>query len=240
MKSFIRLISQILTLLFIGYLLALFRQKNKVIYFSILTIVSLFLALFIGAFLSTVIGGNNVIGFTRELELHWYWYFISFLSSFISLEKIVFVIQRNIYSVSVKRSFTLFQLLLGVCMSLLLLFLFISIGEKFAVPICFLIIGLLAFYLFRGKEKDDDVSEEISDLIFKKVGDMASNTIKERESIMKNRVYGDPSFKSLAKKYNMSEEEFISKVEEYLKHNPNGYTKLLNYDVRNTRWSRFF
>jgi hypothetical protein len=99
---------------------------------------------------------------------------------------------------------------------------------------------LLAFYLFRGKEKDDDISEEISDLIFKKVGDIASSTIQERESIINSRVYDDPSFRALAKKYNMSEEEFVSKVKAYIKDDPNRYTKLLKYDVKNTRWSRFF
>ena len=130
--------------------------------------------------------------------------------------------------------------MIGLTGSLLLLTTFYLLEERFVVPFSFLLIAVLAFYLFRSKNDSNAINSEVTEFILNKVGDIASKGIKEREEILKNEVYNDPKFRAFASKYNMSEDEFVEKVKSYTSKDPQRYTKLLKYDVGKTRWSKFF
>ena len=240
MKGLIRLLSQLLTILFIGYILALLKQKSHALYYSIFIPITCLLSFFVGAFFSIVLGGSNTISFMRELQLHWYWYIISFGLCFYLFDKIVNAIQMALYSDYAKSKFSRNQFVIGLTGSLLLLTTFYLLGERFVVPFSFLLIAVIAFYLFRAKEDNHAMNGEVTEFILSKVGDIASKGIKEREEILKNEVYNDPKFRAFASKYNMSEDEFVEKVKSYTSKDPQRYTKLLKYDVGKTRWSKFF
>ncbi len=239
MKGLIRLLSQLLTILFVGYVLALLKQKSQALYYSILIPITCLLSFFVGAFFSIVLGGSNTIGFIRELQLHWYWYIISFVLCFFLFDKIVNAIQMALYSDSAKSKFSRSQFIIGLIGSLALLFTFYLLGERFVVPFSFLIIAVTAFYLFRSKNDGNSINGEVTEFILNKVGDISSKGIKEREEILKNEVYSDPKFRAFASKYNMTEDEFVSKVKAYTSKDPKRYVKLLNYDVRNSKFKDF-
>jgi hypothetical protein len=239
MKGLIRLLSQLLTILFVGYVLALLKQKSQALYYSILIPITCLLSFFVGAFFSIVLGGNNTIGFIRELQLHWYWYLISFVLCFFLFDKIVHAIQLAVYSDYAKSKFSLSQFVIGLIGSFALLATFYLLGERFVVPFSFLLIAVLAFYLFRAKEDKHAMNGEVTEFILNKVGDIASKGIKEREEILKNEVYNDPDFRAFASKYNMTEEEFVSKVKAYTRKDPERYVKLLKYDVRKSKFKDF-
>jgi hypothetical protein len=240
MKGLIRLLSQLLTILFIGYILALLKQKSHSLYYAIFIPITCLLSFFVGAFFSVVLGGSNTIVFIRELQLHWYWYIISFGLCFYLFDKIVNAIQMALFSEYAKSKFSRNQFMIGLTGSLLLLTTFYLLEERFVVPFSFLLIAVLAFYLFRSKNDSNAINSEVTEFILNKVGDIASKGIKEREEILKNEVYNDPKFRAFASKYNMSEDEFVEKVKSYTSKDPQRYTKLLKYDVGKTRWSKFF
>ncbi len=245
MKGLIRLLSQLLTILFVGYILALLKQKSQAVYYVILIPLTCLLSFFVGAFFSVVFGGSNVIGFLRELQLNWYWYLASFVLCFLLFDKIVNSIQSAIYSSYAKSEFSWSQFLIGLLGALTLISVYCFLGERFALPFSYLLIAVIAFYLFRAKNEGHAINGEVSEFVLNKVGDIASKGIKEREEILKNEIlkneiYNDPSFRALASKYNMTEDEFVEKVKSYTSKDPERYVKLLKYDVANTRWSKFF
>ena len=76
--------------------------------------------------------------------------------------------------------------------------------------------------------------------------DLAGNFIKKHfqnvHDIQINRVINSKEFRSLHKKFGMNEKEFMEKSSKMIKSKGGveKFNKILDYDVRNSRYSRFF
>jgi hypothetical protein len=239
MKSIIRLISQVLTAVFIGVLLASLRQRHKVYYVVISVVLKVLFSIGIGVFLSIVFDDSTAVSFSREIKKHWYWYLVSALLVFYLFEKVVVYIQIQLFedgsllAISVKDYF----FGVGACLALFTVFSFL--GETFSVlPI--MAIVFYGVYLAVRPNEEHKFKNDISKLVFEKIEGFAEKTIEERESILKDKVYSDPDFRAFATKYNMTEDEFVSKVASYNSKDSGAYAKLLKYDVAKTRWGKFY
>ncbi len=238
MRSIIKLISQVLTIIFVGYLLASLRQKQKWYYYMVFTVIAIFLGFAGGAIFSVIFEDSRALAITKELKRYWYWYLISFGLSYWIMDKVVIYIQEMIFEERAILKVSFSQRLLGTILSVLLISVCISANSSIAFWIVMLV---LARGIYIAVKKDDDAvyQKELSELVLNKIEGFANKSINERQNLLQERVYSDPEFRAFAKKYNMTEDEFVSKVKAYNSKDPKRYAKLLKYDVANTRWSKF-
>lgn len=239
MKSIIKLISQILTLILIGYLLASLRQKNKLYYYIISTAIVAFLGLAGGAIFSAVLEDSLAMAITSELRRYWYWYLISFVGSYYLFEKIVESIQVVIFEGQASLSATLIQRIAGGILSIVIISVSLSVHSAlgFLLIIAVMFVGI--YIALKNNGGDSTYQKELSALMLDKMENFASSTIHERQVYLEQRIYSDPDFRQFAKKYNMTEDEFVSKVARYNSKNPGAYAKLLRYDVKKSKFKDF-
>ena len=94
--------------------------------------------------------------------------------------------------------------------------------------------------LVREEYRDALLEADFTHWLLDKAEDIAKSVINKRGEYQYARVFNDPSFRALAKRHNMSEKEFVSKVASYIKNDPGKYKKLIAYDIGKTRWAKFF
>ena len=91
---------------------------------------------------------------------------------------------------------------------------------------------------------DNEIAESKGPINF--LLDLAGNFIKKHfqnvHDIQINRVINSKEFRSLHKKFGMNEKEFMEKSSKMIKSKGGveKFNKILDYDVRNSRYSRFF
>ena len=94
--------------------------------------------------------------------------------------------------------------------------------------------------IIQEEYRDALLEADFTHWLLDKAEDIAKGVIDRRGQYQYARVFNDPSFRALAKKHNMSEKEFVTKVASYIKKDPAKYKKLMAYDVGKTRWAKFF
>lgn len=94
--------------------------------------------------------------------------------------------------------------------------------------------------IIQEEYRDALLEADFTHWLLDKAEDIAKGVIDRRGQYQYARVFNDPSFRALAKKHNMSEKEFVSKVASYIKKDPGRYKKLMAYDVGKTHWAKFF
>ncbi len=239
MKALIRLISQLLTILFIGYLLAALRQKSKYFYFLVATTIALFFGLFGGAIFSSVLENSRGMAISSEFKRYWYWYILSSAISYYLIEQIVGYIQQTVFEENTLGKVTILHRISGVVLSFMLIAISYYAGDPWNVMLVIFVLTLGIYLAVKGNGEQSVYQKELSELMFDKMGNFASSTIQERQAFLQQRIYSDPDFRQFAKKYNMTEDEFVSKVARYNSKNPGAYSKLLRYDVRKSKFKDF-
>lgn len=69
---------------------------------------------------------------------------------------------------------------------------------------------------------------------------IAKGVINKRTEYQYARILNDPDFRKLSQKFGMSEKEFTEKAATMLKKDPKKFANLLAYDVKKSRYGKFF
>ena len=88
--------------------------------------------------------------------------------------------------------------------------------------------------------KNHMIEEGIMSWLLDKAENFAKSAIKHKTDYQYARIYNDPGFKKLSKKFNMGEDEFVKKAKQMIKSNPKKFEDLLAYDVSKSPNKKLF
>ena len=94
--------------------------------------------------------------------------------------------------------------------------------------------------IIQEEVQDYLIQESIVNWMLDKAGDFAKSAIKHKADYQYAGLMKDPSFRSLHKQFGMSEKEFVNKAENLIKRDPKKFADLLAYDVKKSRYGKFF
>lgn len=94
--------------------------------------------------------------------------------------------------------------------------------------------------LIQEEVREYVIEESVVNWMLNQVEDFVKSGIKSKTDYTLARVYNDPNFKKLSKKFNMSEKDFMAKATSMIKSNPKRFEDLLVYDVRKGGFSKYF
>jgi uncharacterized membrane protein len=174
-----------------------------------------------------------------ELKRYWYWYMLSSAVSYYLIEQIVGYIQQMTFEEAILDKVTILQRILGAILSFMLIAVSYYAGDPWNVMLVIFVLILGIYLAVKGNGDQTIYQKELSELMLDKMENFASSTILERQAFLEQRINSDPDFRQFAKKYNMTEDEFVSKVARYNSKNPGAYAKLLRYDVRKSKFKDF-
>jgi uncharacterized membrane protein len=203
------------------------------------TTIALFFGLFGGAMFSLVLEDSRGMAIASELKRYWYWYMLSSSVSYYLIEQIVGYIQQMIFEEATQGKASILHRIVGAILSFMLIAVSYYAGDPWNVMLVIFVLTLGIYLAVKGNGDQSIYQKELSELMLDKMENFASSTILERQVFLEQRIYSDPDFRQFAKKYNMTEDEFVSKVARYNSKNPGAYSKLLRYDVRKSKFKDF-
>ena len=84
------------------------------------------------------------------------------------------------------------------------------------------------------------IQESIVNWLLDKAGDFAKSALKHKADYQYAALAKDPKFRSLHKQFGMSEKEFVKKAENLIMRDPKKFADILAYDVKKSRYGKFF
>ncbi len=94
--------------------------------------------------------------------------------------------------------------------------------------------------IIREEFQNHLIEESVVNWMLDKVEDFVKSGIKSKTEYTLARIYKDPKFRNLSKKFNMSEKDFMAKATSLIKSDPKKFEDLLVYDVRKGNFSKYF
>lgn len=94
--------------------------------------------------------------------------------------------------------------------------------------------------IIREEIQNHMIEEGIVNWLVDKAERFVVNALNHKADYQYARILSNPDFKALHKKYGMSQKDFLAKAKSLMAKNPKKFADLLMYDVKKSRYSKFF
>ncbi len=94
--------------------------------------------------------------------------------------------------------------------------------------------------IIREEIQDHLIEEGIVNWLIDKAETFVTNALTHKADYQYARLLNSPDFRSLHKKFGMSEKDFMSKAANLMKRDPKKFANLLAYDARKGNFSKYF
>jgi hypothetical protein len=94
--------------------------------------------------------------------------------------------------------------------------------------------------LIREIHQEVLMERSIMGWLIDKAETIAKGVINKRTEYQYARILNDPDFRKLSQKFGMSEKEFTEKAAAMIKKDPEKFANLLAYDIKKSRYGKFF
>jgi hypothetical protein len=94
--------------------------------------------------------------------------------------------------------------------------------------------------IIREEIQNHLIEEGIVNWMLDKVATFTKNHFNHVADYQYARLLSSPDFRSLHKKFNMSEKDFLTKATSLVKQNPQKFADILAYDVRKGSFGKYF
>jgi hypothetical protein len=94
--------------------------------------------------------------------------------------------------------------------------------------------------IIREEIQNHLIEEGIVNWMLDKAATFVKNHFNHVADYQYARLIASPDFRSLHKKFNMSEKDFLAKATSLIKQNPKKFADILAYDASKSRYAKFF